>query len=415
MGKKILDSKLLYAFLGVLIAIALWFYVASLDGQDAQINITGIPITFLNEEVLEENSLMITGGRDQTVTLTVSGPRSTLAKLESEKESITLGVDVSKITSPSDYRLAYTASLPSRYSGSVQIINRSPSNIDFTVSRRIQKEIPVEGKFTGTLAEGYMRGEFSILPSSVAISGVESEVNQVSKALVTVGGEALTSAFHDELGFDLVNAQGEVLSGLGVECSVETILVTLPVLKTADVPLAVNLIDGGGATSKNARCRIEPEFITVSGAEDALEPLKEIVLGEIDLAGVDGTGTFTFDIPLDSALENISGETQAVVTVTVTGLAVKTMECPNENIELLNPPEGFEAQSVTQTVKVLVRGPSEAVEQVLPQNLRVAADLSALEAVAGRYTVPAQVYVDSPGDVGAVGEYKLVVDIAAAQ
>ena len=33
MGKKILDSKILYAFLAIVIAIFLWFYVMSIDGN----------------------------------------------------------------------------------------------------------------------------------------------------------------------------------------------------------------------------------------------------------------------------------------------------------------------------------------------------------------------------------------------
>ena len=42
MGKKILDSKILYIFLSVLIAIALWFYVTSLDGNEDSKPITMI-------------------------------------------------------------------------------------------------------------------------------------------------------------------------------------------------------------------------------------------------------------------------------------------------------------------------------------------------------------------------------------
>ncbi len=81
MGKKILNSKLLYALLAIVISIGLWFYVVVVEEPNTTIEISGIPITFTNEDVLEERGLMITDGQDQTVTLTVTGPSTTLAQL----------------------------------------------------------------------------------------------------------------------------------------------------------------------------------------------------------------------------------------------------------------------------------------------------------------------------------------------
>ena len=99
--------------------------------------------------------MMISSGRGQTATLTVVGPRTTLAKLNREKENLTLYIDVGRITTPGEQRMAYSISWPSlSYSYSVQVTNRVPGNVDFTVSRRLSKEIPVEGRFTGSLAEG---------------------------------------------------------------------------------------------------------------------------------------------------------------------------------------------------------------------------------------------------------------------
>ena len=100
MGKKILDSKLLYALLAIAISIALWFYVAAVENNTDDITIKGVPITFVNEEVLEERGMIISDGYDQQATLKLTGPMIDLAKLDREKEKIKLTVDVGKITSP---------------------------------------------------------------------------------------------------------------------------------------------------------------------------------------------------------------------------------------------------------------------------------------------------------------------------
>lgn len=416
MGKKILDSKLLYALLAIVIAVGLWFYVATVENRNEEMTISGIPITFLNEDVLEESGLMISSGQGQTATLTVSGPWNTLVKLNQAKENISLTIDVSRITTPGEQRMAYNCTLPYGYSSSVSVTNRYPSNVDFTVSRRVKNEVQVVGKFEGTLAQGYMVDVITIRPETIEISGAEADVNQVAEAQVIIGGEELNATVEGEMGFTLIGYQGEVLTDLDVECSVDTVLVTMPVVKTAEVPLAVRLVPGGGVTSENmeeyVECKIEPASITVSGEEEDLEPLNEIVLGEIELANIISSDDFTFDIPLDSSLSNISGVTTATVTVTISGLETKVLEA--DRIELINKPDGFEAQAVTQSLRVLVRGSAEAIDQVLDHNLRVVADLSGVGSSAGRYTVPVKVYLDGTSDVGVVGsDYKIVVDISS--
>ncbi len=309
--------------------------------------------------------------------------------------------------------MAYNLSLPTGYGNSVQVTRQYPVNIDFTVSRLIKKEIEVQGKFDGSLAEGYMGDGINILPGKIEVWGIEREVNQISHALVTISGADLTETVTGDMGFELISYQDEVLSGLNVECSVETVSVTMPVLQTADVPLTVKWVLGGGVSDvdKYVTYDIDPEIITVSGAKEDLESLQEIVLGEIDLAGmISGNDTFEFEIPLDSTLENISGVTKATVTVSLRGLETKVLDVDNITVKT---PDGFTGEPVTQSLQVLVRGTQEALDLVFSHNLRVVADLSEADVSVGRYTVPVKVYLANTSDAGVVGsEYKIVVDIS---
>ena len=170
-------------------------------------------------------------------------------------------------------------------------------------------------------------------------------------------------------------------------------------------------MDGGGANAQeNVEFKINPETITVSGAKEDLEPLKEIILGEIKLADIVGSDTMTFPIQLSPELTNVSGVTEATVTVRIIGLETRVLEA--ESFEYINKPEGCEAEFVTQSLQVLIRGPEEALELVLPHNLRVVADLTDISTAPGRYTVPAKIYLAGTSDVGVVGsDYRVVVSI----
>ena len=56
MGKKILDSKALYMALSIVIAVSLWFYVVSQDGNEREKSISNVPVSFVGLDVLEERT-----------------------------------------------------------------------------------------------------------------------------------------------------------------------------------------------------------------------------------------------------------------------------------------------------------------------------------------------------------------------
>ena len=123
MGKKILDSKALYVVLSILIAITMWYYVTSMDGNQRSNPINNIPITFVGEEQLVSRGLMIAGD-PPTASITVKATPTVLAQLTND--SVELVVDVSSIDKASEYTLAYTVKLPSNISASQAYFLRLP-------------------------------------------------------------------------------------------------------------------------------------------------------------------------------------------------------------------------------------------------------------------------------------------------
>ena len=152
--------------------------------------------------------------------------------------------------------------------------------------------------------------------------------------------------------------------------------------------------------------------ITVAGSASALEGLAEITLPKIiDLSQIYTQEEYTIPIQLDSELTNVSGVTQATVTVKLSGLTSRTIEVETGSIEQANLPEGYTATVVTQSFQVQIRGEdAEAVESVIASQLRVVADLSGVTAV-GSQTVPVQIYLNGSSDVGVVGSYRVSVSV----
>ena len=421
MGKKILDSKALYVVLSIAIAVVMWFYVTSMDGNQASKPIRNITITFSGEEQLESNGLMIAGDAP-SANITVKAKPAVLAQLTDK--TVELVVDVAAIERAGDYTLAYTVKLPSNISASqVQIINEGTGNVSFAVAEYRQREIELRGKFEGTTAEGYLAGDqedFVFSPNKITISGQAELVNQVSYAEVVVTGENLSENVRGDFPYRFIGASGDVIDNLDVECSVATVHTTFPILATADIPLKVELVAGGGVSLDQVTCTLSQESLTVAGSKTAVEAIQSegsIVLGTIDLGTVHDGDVITFDIALTDELTNISGVTQVTATLDLDdSLKSKTVEVTN--IDCISPPDGWAAKALTQMVEVEVRGSQELLDAVTPDKIRVVADLKDINQAAGQYTVTANVYLDSVGtrdQIDVVGrDYKIVVSLYRA-
>ena len=184
-----------------------------------------------------------------------------------------------------------------------------------------------------------------------------------------------------------------------------------------EVPLSVEYVYGGGITEDNferyVTVDIQPATIQVSGDEADVSYLegKTITVGKIDLSQVvQEEQVFVFPIELSTELSNDSGITQATVTVTIKGLETKTVE--TSNIDIINTPDGFTADAVTQSLQVKVRGPADALETVEGYQIRVVEGQNLRQA---QFPFTPKIYLDGDSRCGVISPgsngYIVVVNI----
>ena len=286
-GTKILNSRWFYVVLSILLAFLLWVYVGNDPSSVDTGTLRNVRVVFSGLEKLEERGLMISEGAEQTVNLQLSARGEVWSRLN--QGDTTVVVDVSGITEPGEQSVAIT-SRNINFPRSITIIDSidvrytSPSTIDFTVSRWSSKEIPVQGTFNGSVAEGFQRRDFSFAPDTITVSGQEELVSQVDHAQITISQEDMNSTYSADCSYTLIGTNGQPIAAGLVETEPETVLVTLPVEKMKEVELTVDLIPGGGATADNVTVDIEPRTLMVAGSAEILDQLDRISLGEIDLS-----------------------------------------------------------------------------------------------------------------------------------
>ena len=406
MGKKILDSKVLYVVLSVVIAVSLWCYLMSTDGTPGNQSIHNIPVEFTDVDILEGRGLMIIS-ENVTVDIEVRATPAVLAKLNNQ--SLKVRASVSGVSEMGTQSVNYTVDPPDGVStGQVQFISGARGSVvEVQVAQFLRREVDVRGSFQGSAADGYLAGNddnFIFSPATVWVSGQAELVRQVSHALVTITDTELTDDISEDCTFELIGASGDPLE-LDVACDVDSVYVNFPIKATADIPLEVNLIPGGGLDKDDVECRLSVDSIRVAGSRDAVTALTtvgSINLATIDLASVRDGDELVFAIPLADELTNLSGimEVRAYITVKK---PVVSQTFPATNITYINKPDGWNAEIVTKEMSVEVRGSQELIDELSEENIRVVADLQNINRAASSYTVPVNIYLDSSGSVSEIG------------
>lgn len=398
-----MKNKFLMMLVSFAIAFGLWLYVinyVSLDSEDTYYN---IPVAFTGESALQERGLMITGGRNATVNLRLSGKRADLINLDSS--NITIEADLSKLEKGERVEVVYSIRYPGNIPPSaIEVLSQEPSVVTLAIEEWDEKNVDVKIDYGGTAQpEGYlaMLEESVLSEDKIKISGPVSILDQITQAVISVDLTDRTETFSEQYSYTLCNENGEPVD-LKEQVKVDDdglVRLDLTILRLKEVPLWIEIIDGGGATSDNSIITIDPEVLQIAGNEQVLERIERIeLIGEINLGEIEEETELTFAIDLPENVKNITNLTEATVTVSFPNLMTKVFNA--KNFIAINVPAGMEAEIQTKEMQVTLRGPASLVRKMTDEDVSVIVDFA--NAAMGTTTVRGSVQVGS--DYAAVGQ-----------
>lgn len=407
--KKLYDSRAFWMVVSLLASLAMWVYVTSMQSTEFTQTFYGVEVQLVGEDTLRDSrNMVITDLDTSTVTVRVRGPRRIVAGLDAS--DLKACVDVSKLSRSAYTTQQYYISYPDGTDTTdINDSYKSPSTVSFMVSPLNTKTVQVRGSFDGSLAEGYTAETPVFEPATITVSGAEADLKDVSYAWVTFGKDEVDSTYKVETGFTLMNERGEECSTVGLTCSDDVVTATLPLLLVKEIPLAVDVIEGAGATKANAKIKIEPDSITLAGDSAVLSGMNKIVLDTIDLTDFEKTLSMTYTIPLDNEMNNLTGVSEAKVTVEIVGLETKSFKV--KNISCTNVTEGYTAEIISESIDVIMRGTPESLSRLKGDNIRAVADLTDYKESAGQFMPSVKIVVDGFTDVGAVGQNTISIEI----
>lgn len=410
--------KLVTMLVSLLAAVLLWLYVVTTVAPEANVRVSGIPVSIDGSVFLEQRGLIITGQDISEVSLDLSASRINLSKLSAA--TIRVSADASKIREPGTFPVACTVTFPDTIrSGDVDILRKSTDTINITVAKLDTKTLPIELSWEGSVKEGYVFERESALidPAIVTIIGPDYEVAQIHSAIVRYDISELKQTEIVTVPLLFLNEKGETVElSEFTTVNVSEASLTLPILRTREITLKVELEPGGGATEENAEVTLEPSTIIVKGAADVVEALDDtMVVGSINLAGIMDHEDFTFNLALPVGITNVSGETEVKASVDLVGLTTDTISV--SDIRLINTPEGFISESSTKTVQVTVRGSKLDVTRIKNNRrngIYILVDLQSYNQT-GAFTVSGRVINEKQPQIGVMDTVEIGVVITTEE
>lgn len=393
----------------VIVAILFWLFVVINVSPDYKRTIYGAQIT------IEENSQALTAlglhaveKSTDKVSITVTGPRNVIGRLSGSSFSVT--PELSMISKAGSYELKLNAVLKSP-DNRVRITKISPAYVTVKFDTMQVKNLMVNVQVEDNkVPDGYIMQTAVSNPKSITISGPTSELSQIAKAQVKVkiGDDTKeTTVINSKI--ILLDSDGNELDLKHIQMSHSTAQVTVPILKTKQLPLKVNFTNiPEGFDTNNIMYEVTPSSILAAGNADKIDAINEIDLGSIDFNNLDITSTQTMNIPNIEGIMNIENVETANVRVTLKNTSVKMMS--TKNFTVVGQPAGYKVTVRTKQIKnIKLFGPSSDIDSVTTVNAII--DLSNVQNGTGQYEVPVTFKV--PGKTGywVTGSYNAVVSI----
>lgn len=407
-----MKNKLLTVLLSVAIAFGLWIYVITVEQPESETTYYNIPVVLQNESILAERGLMITSERP-AVTLHLSSTRTNLNQLN--ESNINVIANVNSVVTPGTHELPYNVSYPGNVpAGSVTRKSSSPDMITLKVENRVTKPVPVVPVFNGSVPEGMIADKENVQLdyTVIEVSGPESVLEQITQAVIQVELQDQTETIAQEYAYTLCNDAGEPVDSQWVTTNAEVLNLTLQIKRVKEIELKVTVVSGGGATEQTSAIDIQPKVIRISGSDALLEGLDVLDLGTVNLGELTADTVMNLPIILPEGITNETGITEAVVDVKFPNLRTTSMNI--DNIQLINVPEGLQAELVTQVLEVKLRGPAALIESIQPENVSITVDLASAQVGTDKYTAQVLVQTGFNG-VGAMNSYTVMVTLTEAE
>ena len=236
MKKHKLMKNLGLKIIAFIFAVFLWLIVVNLDNPVTSSRFSEIPVTIVNDDIITSAGDVYQVVGDQTVSVVVRAPRELCETLKADDIVVTADI---KQMDTSTGLVPITVDLPGYDSDDYESAVSTPRNLQIQREKSGKKVMTLTVATDGiTPRDGYMIGDVTVSPEKVTITGAESVLEQINRAVAWVEVPDLWKDAEESAELILYDMNGNVMNQAQLETNLgeDGITVSVEALKVKSVP-----------------------------------------------------------------------------------------------------------------------------------------------------------------------------------
>ncbi len=329
----------------IIIAFVLWLAVTNIDDPVSTYRVYNVPVTIKNAELVTGRGQVyeILDNSDVIDMVTITAKRSIIDSLD--EDDIIATADMADLTSIGTLPIRLSTN---KHYNKIESIIGSEESVQLSIETGLTRSLPLKTSTIGEVKDGYMVGDITAEQNLVEITGPESIINEVSKAVASVDVSGFTSNIGTDAEVKLYNSDDEEIVATSVKKNITKVRVSVEILELKSVPLVWN-ISGTPADGYQATGVVEcdMEEILIAGKAKVIDSITEILIPDDVLDVTGATGDVSKAVNIASFLPDgvIMGNGSSIMNIQVTALVEpeveRTIKVDTGKINVINMPDGF--------------------------------------------------------------------------
>ena len=419
--KEKMTNNLSLKIIAVLFAAGLWMISININ-DPYQSKDYSVVVQLQNMSVMTSNGKYVEVLNDSDeITVRVRGNRSVMDSFSAS--NIVATADLSEIDENNQVPIKLSTIKTS--GNKIESLRSADSFVEVKVEniRKIQKKLEVVTK--NLPGEGYILGKVSTEQNALRISGPESAVALVDKAVVNFDLVNATEDVSMILPVELYDGEGNKINDSRLTMSINEVQCVASVLSTKEVPLEFttkgNVAEGYGFTGKIIS---EPSTVVVAAKASVLRRINRLEIKDgIDLHGAEQNVVTTVDareyLPENVVFADQNYDGSVTITAVVEEIFTTEAEVTGEQIQIVNVPERIRAEvgKIEEDIVVTMSGYSSSKSTLSRESIKVKIDIlsymndnNMIELQPGTYEMPLR--FETPEGVWIKDEVKVPVKIS---
>ena len=253
----------------------LWLIVVNVDNPIGSRTFADIPVRIINDDIITSSGEVYQVIGENTVSVVVYANREVRQKLD--PEDIIATADVSQMDTTTNL-IPIDISIPEfgdDYDSAVAV----PRNIRIQREKSGSKVLALTAETNGTTPrDGYTIGSLTADPNNVTITGPQSALDQIDRAVARVDVEGISKDTTRKAELVLYDANGNELGQTQLDNNLgeEGVSVAVEVLKEKTVPVKFGVTGTPAEGYRYTGCTSVPESIRICGTSSDTDEVDEI-------------------------------------------------------------------------------------------------------------------------------------------